>query len=1139
MKNVITVFLIVLTNYSFSQICPVVEKRNNGNGQSNSCAGVSGTPMAPNMIGTPYSTNFIGLSKTGDIKFRFSGAVTNPPAIKKIWIGSTLSAAVAGPASVPIITDSYTTITYCFYNVNLPPSGVYTLEFVNPQTDEMISLCGFSGSSNSIINPPIITSDPQSQSSCIGGTVTFSVSAQPSNSGFLTYQWRKSGIDIIGATSSKYTILGITSGDTGDYDCRVGETTGTFVLSTKATLKIISCSNNSYIDQCGSGSLITTATNSWNNAWIDFDNDNREDLFITNKNEDAPNFLYKNTLTDFTAFNTSPLTTTSAKTNSSAWADIDNDGDPDVLIINSTQRKSEIYENKGSGMFTLLSTSGIDNDPQYFHGAAWSDFNNDGFVDLLITNFFETRFHHLYKNNGNKTFTRIFNSTITSETNRSTAPILADYDNDGLTDVFIPNGNDKPNSLFRNLGNFQFEKITAGAIATDSYNSVGACWGDYNNDGWQDLFVANASNQNNNLYENNGDGTFIKITSSVVVNDGGHSHGANFIDIENDGDLDLFVTNDEGPNFLYINDGTGNFSRVMDEAIATDLGMTYGQAWADYNKDGVLDVMISTHSDQLDKLFCGKDNSNHWINIKLQGSVSNFSSIGTQIRLKAGGKWQVRQVNPISGFGSQNSLRQHFGIGTNTTIDSIQVDWPSGIKQFITNLSPDIFITIVEEDASDLTLITYHDNNNNCIKDISEAFVPGIALLINPIATRTATNENGIAEIWLRDGAYSIDLNNEPYWQLGCPVSLNANTSTIYIPLQKTDTRFDLAITLGTSAWRRGFKNQTVVTYKNMGTTAAENITISLQYPSEVVVESSEPVLAEVGIDQYTIDIARLNPGEWGILLITDSVTLNSFVGQELILTGMITAGGGDAQLANNTAIQYKEVVGAIDPNDMAVYPKGEGLEGFIFRTQRLTYTIRFENVGTYAASFVALKNRLPSNLDLSTFQVESSSHSYQYTLQQNGVLQVKFKNINLPSSSTNKIESHGFFTYSAMPIQKASVRDQITNFASIVFDYEDPIPTNSVLNTILGNSDTQQLIAYPNPASGLITITWKKQDSQQNSLSRIQHLLFYDQRGVDRLEFTANDIKVVDISTLQAGFYILKATDQFNTVMYAKLVVR
>ncbi|MBK8444244.1 MAG: VCBS repeat-containing protein [Sphingobacteriales bacterium] len=178
-------------------------------------------------------------------------------------------------------------------------------------------------------------------------------------------------------------------------------------------------------------------------------------------------------------------------------------------------------------------------------GAAWCDFNLDGYVDLIVTNFFETRFHQLYKNNGNGTFTKIENSALALESEKSLAPILCDYDKDGDTDIFIPNGNNRPNSLFKNIGNFQFEKITAAPFSTDAYNSVGAAWGDYDNDGWHDLFVCNASNQNNNLYKNNGDGTFMTITGIAPVQDGGHSHGANWIDIDNDGDVDLFVTNDQ------------------------------------------------------------------------------------------------------------------------------------------------------------------------------------------------------------------------------------------------------------------------------------------------------------------------------------------------------------------------------------------------------------------------------------------------------------------------------------------------------------------------------------------------------------------------------------------------------------------
>ena len=1137
MRIPLSILWIFFAGYSFAQVCPIIEKRNNGNGQANNCAGANGTPMASNFIGTEYATSFTGLTKTGDIKFRFDGQVNNPPAIKRIWIGSTLSTAVVGPASVPVFTDTYTAVTYCFYNVNLPTVGSYTLEFVNPQTDSIMSLCGFSGSSSEPITPPAITTQPQSQTACLGGIATFSVSAQPTYGGSLVYQWRKSGVDIEGATSSKISLTGLTANDAGDYDCRVGETTGTFTISSSATLSIISCASNTYMDPCGSGSLISANTDSWNSAWADYDNDGWEDIFITEKSFDHPNKLFRNTGGGFSETAQNTLTASATAAAASTWADMDNDGDLDVLIVNATRHKSQLYENNGNGTFTALTSSGIDSDPQYFHGAAWSDFDNDGYVDLIITNFFETRFHFLYKNNGNKTFTRILNTPITAESNRSVAPILCDYNNDGLTDVFIPNGSNKPNSLFKNLGNFNFEKITTGDIATDAYNSVGACWGDYDGDGWVDLFVANASNQNNNLYHNNGDGTFTKITSSIVANELGHSHGANFIDIDNDQDLDLLVTNDEGPNFLYTNDGAGNFTRIIEEAIATDIGLSYGQAWADYNKDGMLDVMITTHSNQPDKLFCGKQNANHWINIKLEGTFSNRSGIGAHVKVKTGGIWQVRQVNAISGFGSQNSLRQHVGLGNYPTIDSIEVRWPSGYRQYLTNIAADRFITITEESGNVVSLLTFHDENGNCTKDENENIVSGITLALNNGSIRTATNEAGVAELNLRTDSYSVNVQNNNHWSLGCTVNFTtpANPAEIQIPLNKTDSQTDLSISIGSTAWRRGFTNQTIVQIKNLSATRAENLQVSLQYPQEVVVKTSNPGLAYAGNNLYTIQLTALDPGQWTNIHIEDSVTLQATLGDNLTLQATVTSDGTDADLSNNTVSLQNEIVGAIDPNDMLVSPRGIGYEGFVAKHERLTYTIRFQNVGTFNATFIKLENTIPENLDLQTFTLESSSHVCSFSINERRQLIVKYSAINLPTSDANETESHGFFTYSMVPATNCVAGDVIRNSARIFFDYEDPLTTNEVVNTIIGNrSNGQTLVVFPNPASDAVTLLPFDDEN-----GKIKSLRILNSQGHVESAISIDDTQTVPVAGLKPGLYILEAMTDANEIRFGKLVIR
>src|SRR5262249_40159761 len=159
-------------------------------------------------------------------------------------------------------------------------------------------------------------------------------------------------------------------------------------------------------------------------------------------------------------------------------------------------------------------------------------------------------------------------------------------------DLFIPNLGQK-NFLYRNTGNGNFTKIISGTIANDVENSVACGWADYDNDGFLDLFVANRGGQRNSLYHNNQDGSFTKISAGSTVNDIGSSEGCAWGDYDNDGFLDLFVANYGQRNFLYHNNRDGTFTKVTSGKIVTDVANSVCAAWGDYDNDGYLDLFVS------------------------------------------------------------------------------------------------------------------------------------------------------------------------------------------------------------------------------------------------------------------------------------------------------------------------------------------------------------------------------------------------------------------------------------------------------------------------------------------------------------------------------------------------------------------
>jgi hypothetical protein len=227
------------------------------------------------------------------------------------------------------------------------------------------------------------------------------------------------------------------------------------------------------------------------------------------------------------------------------------------------------------------------------------------------------------------------------------------------------------------------------------------------------LFLTNGNiNENNFLYHNNGDGTFTHMTSNVVgsiASDPGGMDQAAWGDYDNDGYLDLFVTSTIGldgsnpnGNYLYHNNGDGSFTRILTGTPVEDVSNAVGCAWGDYDNDGFLDLFVANGgvvASENNALYHNNGNANNWLKVKCVGTVSNRSAIGAKVRAKAtiGGKtfWQLREINTGSGI-CQNALEAHFGLGYATNVETLRVEWPSGIVQEFPNVPAKRFLTITE-----------------------------------------------------------------------------------------------------------------------------------------------------------------------------------------------------------------------------------------------------------------------------------------------------------------------------------------------------------------------------------------------------------------------------------------------------------
>ena len=282
----------------------------------------------------------------------------------------------------------------------------------------------------------------------------------------------------------------------------------------------------------------------------------------------------------FTAVTTGPPVSDGGLSLGTAWGDYDNDGDLDLFVVNHGLQNDFLYSNNGDGTFTKVTTDPAVTGGGSGSGASWGDYDNDGDLDLFVAN---RGNNFLYTNNGNGTFTKVTDDPIVTDGGDSWGGSWGDYDNDGDLDLFVANQipGGQNNFLYTNNGDGTFNKVTTGPVVSDGGSSQGASWGDYDNDGDLDLIVANVGFENNFLYANNGDGSFTAVNTGPVVTNGGESYGSSWGDYDNDGDLDLFVANFNQNNFLYANNGNGTFAAVTTGPVVTDGGTSQGSSWGD------------------------------------------------------------------------------------------------------------------------------------------------------------------------------------------------------------------------------------------------------------------------------------------------------------------------------------------------------------------------------------------------------------------------------------------------------------------------------------------------------------------------------------------------------------------------------
>jgi hypothetical protein len=383
-----------------------------------------------------------------------------------------------------------------------------------------------------------------------------------------------------------------------------------------------------------------------------------------------------------------------------------------------------LFENSGNGTFAQILSGPVVNDHGYSETCSWGDYDNDGYVDLYVSNSGAPsvggpKVNFLYRNNHDRTFTKITVGEIVTDAFYSRGASWVDYDNDGDIDMFVVNERGQHENLYRNMlkesGIPTFSRITTGQIVNDGGNTMSASWGDADNDGDLDVVMTNGwpAGSVNSFYLNNGDRTFTKVLNDTIVKSVGYHMGSAWGDFDNDGDLDLFVTTAYGPSAskngvfknMLIETGILSFQRIGTGDIASDVGWSYGCAWGDYDRDGDIDLFVAkTFNENENNALYRNDNvnGNHWLEVRCVGVTSNRSGVGTKIRIKATingqQRWELREVDGQSGYCGQN-LDEHFGLGNAAIIDSMKIEWPNGQIDAYSNIGVDR-VVVAHEDSS-------------------------------------------------------------------------------------------------------------------------------------------------------------------------------------------------------------------------------------------------------------------------------------------------------------------------------------------------------------------------------------------------------------------------------------------------------
>lgn len=571
-----------------------------------------------------------------------------------------------------------------------------------------LALAGAAACSQALAQPTF-SIQPGDQSVSLDATAQLKVTAQ-SSGGLLTYAWwfKDAALDAglnPSVTEDALVLRNVTEAMAGTYWAVVNDDNGS------ATSRVATLTVDPTFTQITEGPVVSSYESAWGCNWVDYNQDGTLDLFVVNgaeASQSETNALFRGIGNgNFTRMSPGEVgdlwgaSDPSWRSWVAAWGDSDNDGWSDVVVgewPSDDVGASRLLRGSASGRFEGVGDIGELGSAGF---PTWGDFDRDGWLDFYCASGWywngEWWPAFLYHNVGEGRFARVLDGPVaTDQFQNQQAATWTDYDGDGDVDLIATDFGNRQVVLYANDGHGGLARADAGQLTRDRASFVVPSVADYDADGRLDLFFG-CYNEPGRLYRNDGDGRFsLQLTFSAT-----ECGLAAWGDYDNDGHLDFYLA--QGQNSivasqLWRNNGNATFTRVQIGSPTTDRGRASGAIWGDYDNDGALDLFVPGNKAEQDRLYHNNSSSNSWLMVSLAGTASNRSAIGAKVRSRStiAGQthWQLREIS--GGNRYQDDPRAHFGLGDATKADVVRIEWPSGIVQELVNVPARQILTVTE-----------------------------------------------------------------------------------------------------------------------------------------------------------------------------------------------------------------------------------------------------------------------------------------------------------------------------------------------------------------------------------------------------------------------------------------------------------